>query len=250
MQGLQECLALAERPQVDVAKAPARLKEYDKQIEWAKNKKSILYGFEEIGGKQLDAMVEHLKSEKTRLQNYLDHEGMARLSLEPLKWRDKNGYPTLVLFGLDSPKFEISAQGDWDWNTHGIFDRRVWTVRKSVEGLKHLDNKLLDYYQDVFEKVRTLSAKKKADVILSCSYSGIIPEETRKKIDEYRSKFARLYVLSEAKDWKVTVEEKPKPPVQLLDPLLVGWDKTDLWLIDHFEMTTLERLVASQFTTG
>jgi hypothetical protein len=56
-----------------------------------------------------------------------------------------------------------------------------------------------------------------------------------------------VYLMAEVKHWDTSVEIKPRPPRVWLDPLVVGWDGLDLWLITSFDMTPLERYVTKEF---
>jgi hypothetical protein len=243
MQTLQECLALAEYPKMgDMGDIEEKIGLIDKKIVEAEVYRKTLFGFENLAINGIAQQVGELEKQKVKLRNQINYNGLPKLSLEPLKWRDKNGWPRLALFGLESPVCSLRVEGYWS----DKWFRSEWKPYSKI--YSGMPTELLQYYDDVKQKLYDLCAQHKADVTLRCSYSGVFPLSTRHKIHDNMDKFKRLYLLTEATDWQVVMTEKPKPTLELADPLLVGWDGESLWLIDHFELTPIERLIAAEFT--
>ena len=73
----------------------------------------------------------------------------------------------------------------------------------------------------------------------------LIPATTRKKIQDAKEYFGdNIFILLEAKGWEINVVKHPDP-----DPLVVGFQDGLFFLIDEFDLTNLERMVAAEFTT-
>jgi len=75
-------------------------------------------------------------------------------------------------------------------------------------------------------------------------FNGIIPYETRQKIEKSMDFFKKneLYIIAETKP-----EEWSNEKIIYKDPLLVGEKYDACFLIDHFNTTSLEHYVASEF---
>lgn len=219
-------LAEAPRPPMDMAMIDAVIRK-------AKAQMKNMYGFEGAAKNAIYARINELEILKLEPQ-FADYRRFATLDM--LKWRDRNGYPNIALFSLDSPRFEIKVS---------------WIDDKGGEPrqIAHLPHHLRDCYNDVigwmWKKCKS-EWTRISSATLSCEYKGVIPSEARDKIKKAVEAFGKdsVFIMAEGTDWAYRTEPRPV----LSDPLVVGWDGGNLWLVDQFDLTPVERLIASEFT--
>lgn len=77
-----------------------------------------------------------------------------------------------------------------------------------------------------------------ADYELSASFSGVLPAGTKRILKEAIPCFDEVDIIAEA-DWEI---KKVR-----LEPFLVGVVKGDVYLLDHFDTSDLEKYVLSEF---
>lgn len=215
----------------------ATLDEINEKIEKAVHVRNVMYGFEEDAREELQRHIFSLQRQVLSLENGRSaYRKFANLDF--FKWRDKQGFPKIVLFSTHSPKFSMEARSS---SKHIHFN--CW-VPPRIEKL----------YEDVAEMLRAKANQRRwfrdKIVTLKCSYSGVIPEETRQNIQRAKKVFENyhqcLFILAEGVNFSIEEEEVPIPVTG--DPLVVGWDGADLWLIDRFDLSSIERLIATEFT--
>ncbi len=147
-----------------------------------------------------------------------------QMSLKPLTWRDKKGYPKLAVFTLTSSIFRLAANGHYVSKYDLIHD----TV---------LPSQLYKCYEDV----RKIGGKQLYDGeckwTIWCRFSGLIPHRVRQKICQAQVLFGEnIFIIAEPKNWE---GDKIND-----DPLVVGYEprasKNSLWLIAEFDVTPVE----------
>lgn len=162
--------------------------------------------------------------------------GYTQLCLDPLRWRTQAGLPQFAIFSIESPEcmfaVEVGRQG---------YSRRHPKEIISPKGLE-TTGELLGCFDDVMAMLRQKVIRKGSPrgFRLRARYSGIIPDDTRQNIVRAKELkvFHHIFIISEV-DW--TIEKIPA------DPLVTGWDGRKLWLLDKFDTTPLEALVAQTF---
>jgi hypothetical protein len=244
---VQKCRALAHKSDSDQRQVHHKLETIEATIERAQKTKDDLFGIEQAAKPALVKQIEELQREKERLLRLKDFGDLPCLSLEPLAWRDKSGRPRLVLFGLDSPNFVLAVNCKANERIWGLY------VYKNVSNPK-LPPALQKQYQDVFARLRKEGGPRHT-ITLSTKFTSVIPTTTKTKIVAAQKRFSQIFLLAEAQDWTVKksrVRPKPQPkptPTANLDPdpLVVGWDGSNLWLIDQFDLTTVEQYVKAEF---
>jgi hypothetical protein len=186
------------------------------------------------------AIVPELK-EKVQQAKSLDKLGKYPLfKLDCLKWRNKSGAPLLAIFNLESPVFKISVVGRRN--------RRWGAIRWHKNISPSLPTALQECYSDVLDRLSLLARKApkarrvvQANVSLETKFNGLIPDDVRQKIVECKKEFKQIFIVAEATkyDLKEKVVTAPKQKFNP-DPLVIGHDGTNFWLIAAFDMTPLE----------
>lgn len=117
------------------------------------------------------------------------------------------------------------------------------------------------YFNDIFIKFekKLLNNKKFFGTFhysyeICQSFKGIIPDEIRNKITNIKKnkEFKKIILITESNGWEEIYNENPISGINAslnLDPLIVGFDKSgNSYLIDFFDLTTLEKTVKGEFT--
>ncbi|HEU0080854.1 MAG TPA: hypothetical protein VFQ72_02425 [Candidatus Paceibacterota bacterium] len=173
------------------------------------------------------------------------------MSLEPLTWRNKEGHPVIGLFALGSKDFRLmskatvsnyrkdpSGNGNW-WRDQEFHDSVTPVVPAEImacfnDVIAALRDKAVKSIPWDYDSFRTQSAER----WLSAEFEGAIPVEVKEKISTAQSsgRFKDIFIMAET---KMKAGE---------DPLVVGWDGANCWLIASFATTPLERLIADEFS--
>ncbi len=183
-------------------------------------------------------------AESRRAEKYASQ--FKRIDLDPLRWRNAKKWPLIALFSLASSTFTLGVRAKWKYGN--------WTGRKHFSTKRicspDLPHVISDCYKDVLDALVERAKNKKKTFILSAEFNGVIPLATKEKIAAAADQFSHVFILAQVKDWKLeekkpSVGVRPKPvPMVWGDPLVVGWNGgKDLWLIDSFDPTTLERYI-------
>jgi hypothetical protein len=145
------------------------------------------------------------------------------LSFEPLSWRNEEGWPSLVVFDTGSPtaSFEATESNGWIAEPSDLPD--VFRLP----------------YQDVLNKLQITARRKRNRQILTFTLDGRIPDEAKEKANSARKLGLDIYMIAEPTH--IVLREEPIPVPMMVDPLIVGLDKTNqLWLIADFDVTPVE----------
>lgn len=166
--------------------------------------------------------------------------GYPLFSLEPLKWRNKDGFPRLAVFTLDSPTTEFAVVA----GREGYYTRKLkWRQERPP-----LPKAMLACYADVMALLAERAKTKKKSVRLSAEFMSFIPSDVKARIAEARPNFKQLFVIAEVPKWTVTERNAPKPrPRPTADPLVVGFDGVSFWLVAAFDATPLERYIEDEW---
>lgn len=163
------------------------------------------------------------------------------ISYEPLTWRDADGWPKLVLLALDQDGYvEIgSSGGDWSYNP---------LSSESREGARYQEiyySIVVPSYRDVGEKLRALNNSRERFSIKTSLTGFLMPDKTRAKLPKAEKHFGdQLFAIVEVKGWELNKVKLPDP-----DPLIVGYKAGALFLIDTFDLTPVEKVLAFEYST-
>ena len=157
-----------------------------------------------------------------------------RLSLEVLKWRNKQKLPQLVLF---SP---FQKEVAFETTLSGRNNRRV-----SVQTHPAYPSFIEEYYEDVFNRLKRQSLLYSQEIKWTATWAGIIPDNVRQIIEEKKNSMM-LFLLAEPSQWTKTTANVPR--LKSFDPLLLACDQGDLYVLNQFDVTPLEHYAVSEFT--
>lgn len=160
-----------------------------------------------------------------------------RIDLSFLRWRRKaDGWPVFAVYSIDNPLCEIGSR------------QRRRRESYMVPEIEMPGGTLLDtYFDDVEERLEKIAYKDRndwsfgSDESIISRFQGLIPNETRRKIAESRNWFNYVLIVGEAAWMRKSV---PSP-----DPLVIGIRHHLSWLVDKFDLTSMDRIVASEFTS-
>jgi hypothetical protein len=158
-------------------------------------------------------------------------------SLEPLSWRNKEGFPRLAVFSLESPDLEFAVVGSYsrvDWRL-----KRRWRQKVSPK----LPQGMMDCYKDVLDKLSAIAKETKKTARLRAQFGMLIPQAIKTEIARVRGEFKEIFIIAEAPRWDLKLTAIPKPK----DPLVVGYDGVNYWLIAAFDPTPLENYIKAEF---
>ena len=186
-----------------------------------------------------------------KLDEKLFHFNMAdagypeQFSFQPLGWRytqggeNKKGLPVFMVLDVNSESSVFSIEGVTD----GVNEASLPKVSPE------LPPRIVYYYSDLDERLITrslLSGRIVATLTISGSFTGVVPEKQLGVIEKAKSTglFENIFLICQVDEWSLTSTPTPIP---LLDPLIVGFARGKLWLIDKFDPTSLEQYAAEQF---
>lgn len=215
----------------------------EEKITRACTKIKTLYGLEVNARPAIRAQIKILERERERLRRINEFGNLPCLSFEPLTWRDQKGWPRLAILGLDSPRFVLSVVGRYKRNDFGT-PRRIYRTVTTPK----LPQLIQDCFKDVSDKLMEMAKEKKRSIHLATEYIGVIPDVTREKISEAKPMFRDIFLIAEARVWVLSETVIPRPRPRRSDPIVVGFDGANLWIIDSFDLTPVERYVKLEFS--
>lgn len=214
--------------------------------------KTSFLGVENNGVQDLNNHLASLKAEKAMLEMHGGVAGIYPLFhfKEVFSWRNDKYLPKLAIFGLNSPTCGLRA-------TNVSEDRDRWTIEPP-----HLPWEIGHCFDDVFRGLESgdfgilsnpnhrqygyldsWDLNEYREIV--ARFEGFIPDSVREKISTATPVFGNnIFIVAEVKEWR------SEPTfIARRDPLVIGWDGANCWLIDAFDVTPLEALIRSEFTT-
>lgn len=209
-------------------------------ISGLQKKRGALLGVEKEAQQGIEKELAFLARDLKRVESWRRH-GLPMLAEEVLTWRsgtrENIALPTFALTSLDDPETRFEVSGEWfDHN----WSHKTTSCRPSIPA--PLDRN----YTDVFEQMKARSRARRSNISLFTSYSGVIPDSTRKRIED--APFEEIFLLREVEEWGIKTKKVERPPrPRHVDPIVVGFDAASLWIIDTFDPTPLEQYVRDEF---
>lgn len=170
-----------------------------------------------------------------------------------LLWRNKeSGWPVFAFFTPSDPICEFSAERSW--HIHDSVLRRPEYVGQRQKGDDDIVACFMKpnimgqkYFSDVYTKL-CKDVGRYQTLNLSAQFSGMLPDKIRNTINDLKhdKSFDKILIIAEAPKWEL---KKIAKPVNL-DPLLVGMKYDELFLIDTFDLTPTENIIASEFAVS
>src|ERR1051326_6394434 len=149
MNAIKECLSHAvQAGPGEVAKAARRVKKIDEVLARMVTEHKMFLGVEHHAKEALAAHALKLREERDQVTALINSSEFPRLSLEPLAWRNKDGWPKIALLGLDMPRMTIMVTRTRYYYNWGYGDI---SYRKLVRPV--LPPPLVACYKDVFAKL-------------------------------------------------------------------------------------------------
>jgi len=205
---------------------------------------------------QKHAVVEKRIAQLEMIPKVIEATGGAYkiLDMEPLKLRswENPALPVLAVFSLDDQTFRLNVNLTALNYRHGSQDGRrlMWrdykqerTIKPSMpEDISVMFHDVLDalYEQGTKELPWFDSVKSHSDDFhVTATFKGAIPADVKEEIEKAKQSgvFKQIFLVAET-------EMK-----QGSDPLVVGWDGANHWLIKPFATTSVEQMMADKFTT-
>ncbi|MEK7612409.1 MAG: hypothetical protein AAB407_03650 [Patescibacteria group bacterium] len=306
MNALDQAFACAAPP-ISEPELQKRLARVSHQLERVRQEESQLLGIESEAKKKLAAIAKELEKERSSLQWVASSPhriGYRQMSMEPLSWRDKHGYPRIVPFSIDSPEFKIHVSKEkyglsieakgFGWSAKGLlvagiasaFFGYYWKGKATPENFESVEGSTMVMYifavllllrgtflfavsrhflakkrkqerEEIFPLLpeplahcfndvrslfeRELEKKWLGSKTIGVTYAGVIPAPVRDNIRKAKKNFKDVFILAEPGDWNVAEV--------LIDPLVVGWDGSSLWLVDKYDTTPTEDYISQEFTS-
>lgn len=203
-------------------KDEANIEELDKLI--VKLKKTQVFGCEADVREEMQAYAQKVWQKRQAVTDKLPYP---RIDLSFLGWMKTKGwlrkqtYPVFGAFPLKDPRFALNTYSSG-------------TIRHvNVNGMSNTD--LLEHYAPVFKHLREYNT-------YVWRFKGAFTPEARRKTTEAVPIFTEdhIYVIQELMDG----------PVIERDPLVVGIKNGVAYLITMFDLTTVEKYIASEFSHG
>lgn len=224
------------------------LSEIEAEAVELKRRSEVLMPVEAAAGELIHTRMLELQEESTRAV-IADKTGFKILSKEVLTWRQDYTYRPKEKFRQVTLRIPRLALIGTEWNSP-MLSIATSNGRYSGGTVQWLPVELQPYYANVSNELQWLQQRIKREPVLSFSYTGVIPDETREKIQEaskipsFRS---NIYLLCDApaEQWKLDTTPIPQPP----DPIVVGFAGGSLWVIDVFDPTPIEQYVSLEFST-
>lgn len=216
-----------------VTEAPGRATKLSTQIAAMEKHQAELagsrYAIEVASSEILKTKIREVIKKRDASVHLARYGHLPRLGLEPLTWRDKQGWPRLACLPLDQYVMQFFAK---------------WS-RASLE--PDLPKAITDQYADVQKILLGQAFRRNVNVTLSARFAGIIPPETKQRIEENRGLFGcEIYLLIEVDGWALSERALPREA----DSIVVGYvpKAQEFRVIDVFDPTPLEALILEEHT--
>lgn len=143
---------------------------------------------------------------------------------EVLSWRDvETKLPVLAPFSTQSDRFSLMVD---EWG-------RGWPRPGLPTPLVHV-------YADVYKLLNERRANRRVEVECKAMFQGLLPDDVRRMVMGVQRHFQDIRVLAEVDHWQIEEHERPALSD---DPLVIGWDGTDFYLLAAFDLTPAEAAV-------
>ncbi|MEI6396587.1 MAG: hypothetical protein WCO48_00725 [Candidatus Taylorbacteria bacterium] len=167
------------------------------------------------------------------------------LDLAPLKWRNQQFLPTFGVFSLNSPITGFYGHAKRDWRAT---EEKYWmhpAVPRLIEScFGDVVELAKGRVRNQFSKLSSMG-QHEMDIKLETRFTGLIPDDVKHDVAEACAPrlFRAIYMIAEVEqwDWQQVVQSRKG------DPLIVGYDGYQLWLIRAFDTTDAEQLMADKF---
>ena len=207
----------------------------DVELEHVREAISLLLPIEARARMRLQAREKELLRESVMKANGAQGQGFLPFPLEALTWRNKQGYPRLAVFSLTNPKMSMGIVRYTNWSHTGY--------RMAESNPQGMPKAMRDSYKDVMSLLKNKAKVDRKSYAISVMFEGVIPTEVKQAINEAKPAFNSLWVVAEAKNWSLKASEPTV--IKRSDPIVVGYDGFNYWIVAAFDTTPIEKYVES-----
>ena len=205
------------------------------ELERVRDTMASLLPVEALSKKKFEIREKELVRRKLLSESNVLANDYPPFPMEALTWRNKAGFPRLAIFSLSSPTMRIGTTSTFS----------SWSYRRGYQMTNQpvLTKDLKKLYKDVFDLTREMAKKSHKSVVLEATFTGLIPLEVKEHIEKVKSNFENIYLVADVPNWVV---KKSEPTLtKSIDPLVMGFDGLEYWLIASFDPTSIEKYVES-----
>ena len=234
---LSEFIATA-KPAKALSKAEEKqLAQLNKQIDKGQKLLNELLPCEHLIADKVKTEVDNLIRVKNRLEI---RKLFPKLDRSFLKEKDNFGLPTLACF---LPEKKFCTMTSWHPKCGRYLGNNSWTnysaTRSAMICHDGIDDQNVMMATTIFELDSI-----KLEIPYICNFVVKIPKSVKQNIINYNKLFTQLLIINNA-DWVEIKSLKPTPqPISDIDPILVGFDGENLWLIDIFDGEPIEDVLS------
>lgn len=164
----------------------------------------------------------------------------------------QRGLPLFAVFTPDDPICQLSCKGHKPHRSTQIamttsaspqiLEQYVSTNLQQLQDFVGNHMRQSEYNRSWYEY--TVTGKYTAE------FTGVIPQEVREVIRKSRKQFDHIYIVTEAPEWKPSLEETAILRVPVGDPLVIGEKAGLFWLINAFDTTPAEEHAWREFSSN
>jgi len=166
------------------------------------------------------------------------------LDLHPLRWRDTEGFPIYAVFSLDAPQMGFRSTAKF------TVGNRIAATSEMIPAMPYnIQLCYGDVIRNMLERSRKMLQKEKraqeVKTTLFTRFGGLIPLEVKEEITRARASklFHSILLVAEVEEWHIDSIVVSRQG----DPLIIGFDGYETWLIAAFDTTSAEQLIADEF---
>jgi len=238
---VKRAASYARRPVLD----PDAVRIAHDRVEGAQKVKQTLLPIERAEFKNVGDMLARFtcESRKVSIQSRIAAlgRGYKILDLAPLKWRNAEHLPFFGVFAHDNPLTGFRS----------VIERDQRGNQKVESGpLFELPKPIRACFADIEEIVQERALRvaqtqfgvTKVETTLFAEFSGLIPLDVKEEMAfaAQTNLFQCLLIVAEVEEWKFNTIVTSRRG----DPLVIGWDGFQTWLIAVFDTTSAEQIYA------
>ena len=192
--------------------------------------------------RRIDIIQARLKILKKELKDMQRLERYSRFDPVPIRWRDENGFPRLVIFDLERPTFWINCnyldKEEWerlkmqrigiDLESGRIDAGYECCLTKWIQGKTSV---YLEYFDVVNQLIKIGVKRGTGSVRLLCEFKSLLTSKAREEVKDAKDYFNYIFLLGEVDgEWDLLRAVSSKDKF-----LIIGYANKAFWFITSFE---------------